>query len=158
MANLPLNEIMNREHDSSSNAKKVKIVEGNVTINASDIQIGAVEIKDRDSDNRAIVNDDGSLKVDIGVNPATQENQLTIISKLGLGDYYTNDIDDYSQTNIMYIGKEKDDGTWLILKLDMNTGTVIRGASETNNSTYTSYSSAWTNRLSLNYDYLKNVL
>lgn len=92
------------------------------------------------------------------INPATLEKQEEIIDKLGLGDYYTNDIDDYSETNIMYIGKEKEDGTWLILKIDMNSGTVIRGATETNNAAYTTYSDAWSNRLSLTYGYLKDVI
>jgi len=73
-------------------------------------------------------------------------------------DYLTNDLDDYSETNITYVGQEKKDGTWLILKIDENTGTVIRGASQKNNSSYSSYSNAWTNRTSLTYTYLKDVL
>ena len=122
-----------------------------------------------------VTTDDGSLDVqgvlklkdssNQMINPATIEKQEIIIEKqeeildkLNIGDYYTNDIDNFSEVDIMYIGKEKRDGTWLIMRIDMVNGTVIRGANIVNNSTYENYSTAWDNRLSLNYDYLKNVL
>ena len=49
--------------DTGSNAHKVKIVEGNVTLNAGDIEIGAVELKDANTDQRAVVNASGELQV-----------------------------------------------------------------------------------------------
>lgn len=137
-------EIEVDEHDPNLKAKKVKVVGGEVSLSVSDIEIGAVEIKDKDSDNRVRVNTDGSLDV----------NVVNII----LQNYITNDIDDYSESNIMYVGKEDKFGNWLILKIDMNTGTIIRGASNKNNNTITTYIDAWNNRLSLTYNYLKEVI
>jgi len=136
-------DIVNREHDETLGAKKVKIVDGSVRIDASDIEIGAVELKNSTTDDRAKINPDGTL--DVNIANSTK-------------DYFTNDVDDTTTTNITYIGKEKDDGTWLILKLDMTSGTVIRGASVTNNTTHTTYADAWTNRTSLTYTYLKDVI
>ena len=46
----PIGEITNLEHDDGTNAKKVKIVGG-------DIEIGAVEIKDESTEERAAVSD-----------------------------------------------------------------------------------------------------
>lgn len=91
-------------------------------------------------------------------NETNNAKKVVIVAKETIEGFFTNDIDDYSETNIMYIGKEKEDGTWLILKIDMNSGTVIRGATETNNAAYTTYSDAWSNRLSLTYGYLKDVI
>ena len=93
-----------------------------------------------------------------GVGYKFLKKQDEILAKLGLGDYYTNDVDDYSEANVTYVGKEKDDGTWLILKIAETSGTEIRAASAVNNPAYTEYSSAWANRLSLDYDYLKEVV
>jgi len=75
-----------------------------------------------------------------------------IRNRLPLGAYCTNDIDDYSTAYVTYIGKETKDGEWLIMKLDTSSGTVIRYATVTNNPSYTTYSSAWAARASLNYD------
>ena len=53
--------------DYNGETKRVAVDEnGQLLIGASDIQIGAVEIKDGTTDNRVVVNDDGSLKVDVG--------------------------------------------------------------------------------------------
>jgi hypothetical protein len=92
------------------------------------------------------------------INPATEDKQDEIINKLILKDYITNDIDDYSIDNVMYIGKEKKDGTWFLLKIDMTNGTIIRGATEINNPTYTTYIDAWADRTILTYSYLREVL
>ena len=102
-------DIVNREHDEATGAKKVKIVDGNVTINASDIEIGAVELKNSTTDDRAKINPDGTL--DVNIANATK-------------DYFTNDLDDYTTANVTYIGKEKKDGTWFIMKIDETNGTV----------------------------------
>ena len=86
------------------------------------------------------------------------EESKNTIRIIDTNNYYTNDLDDYTEENIMYVGKEKNDGTWLIMKLDMTSGIIIRGASSINNSTYSTYTDAWNNRTSLIYDYLKEVL
>jgi hypothetical protein len=79
------------EHDSQLSAKRVRIVGGGVSINPGDIQIGAVEIKDMNSDLRANVSqipiDKGgmtnALNVNVvGVNPlAKQKNSLNFTQK-----------------------------------------------------------------------------
>ena len=89
---------------------------------------------------------------------ATETKQDEIIKKLLMGDYVTNDVDDYSEDNVLYVGKENIEGKWIIMKIDMNSGIVIRGASEVNNPTVTSYADAWSNRLTLNYGYLREVI
>ena len=92
--------------------------------------------------------------------PDQQEINQTIINKLGLGDYFTNDIDSVTEERVTYIGKEKLDGSWLIMRMDETIEglTLIRYASAKNNPSYTTYSNAWSNRTSLNYSYLREVL
>jgi len=64
--------------------------------------------------------------------------------------YKTNDIDD-STANITYIGKEDEEGNWLIIKVDETSGVSITYATNSNNPTVTTYSNAWSNRTSLTY-------
>lgn len=54
-------------------------------------------------------------------------------------------------SSITYIGKEKEDGSWLINKLDETTGVVSRYAGIQNNPTQTTYTAAWTNKATLTY-------
>ena len=71
-----------------------------------------------------------------------------------LATYATNDIDDGdTTTDITYIGKETDSGTWAILKIDETTSTLptFQYATVKNNAGTTTYSTAWTNRASLTY-------
>ena len=69
--------------------------------------------------------------------------------------YQVNDMDDGNTTaSILYIGMEKDDGTWLVKKLNETTGTlpVFTYATVVNNTATTTYDSAWTNRATLTYN------
>ena len=50
-------EITREEHDGTNNAKRVNVVAGNLTV--TDLQIGAVEIKNSTDDTRAIVDSYG---------------------------------------------------------------------------------------------------
>lgn len=65
--------------------------------------------------------------------------------------YTNNDIDTPDQ-NTTYIGQENTDGEWLIQRIVL-TGTInaFRYATIKNNSNKTTYTSAWTARLSLSY-------
>jgi hypothetical protein len=75
------------EHDGNNNAKRVNVVAGAISIDASDIQIGAVELKDGDTDTRADIESDGTknaLFVQANALPlptgaSTASNQTTII-------------------------------------------------------------------------------
>lgn len=63
-----------------------------------------------------------------------------------------NDIDEASST-LTYMGKEDGDGIWIIQKIDESSNpTLFTYASEKNNSSYKTYSAAWTARAGLNYN------
>lgn len=66
-------------------------------------------------------------------------------------EYKTNNVDDYSQTDIFYVGKENPGGSWLIERIDATTGVVKTYATVDNNPRITSYSSSWSSRLTLTY-------
>ena len=67
-------------------------------------------------------------------------------------NFKTNHLDDYTTTNVTYVGKEKPDGTYWLMKID-ETGNfpVYTHASITNNPTLTTYSLAWTGRTTATY-------
>lgn len=77
---------------------------------------------------------------------------------LKLQEYKPQETDDYTTTNVTYVGCMKSDGTWLIKKLD-ETGNflTIRFANLSNNGTLTTYATAWSGRVSATYNYL-NIL
>jgi hypothetical protein len=64
--------------------------------------------------------------------------------------FYFQNLDDDGAT--LYIGKSKTDGTWRVEKV-VETGSDLATtyASETNNGSYSTYATAWTNRLTLTY-------
>lgn len=79
------------------------------------------------------------------------ENQIqAVVIHTDLAGYGTNDVEEASAT-VTYVGKEKADGTWLLMKIDTTTGTVIRYASQANNALVTDYASAWAARATLTY-------
>jgi hypothetical protein len=66
--------------------------------------------------------------------------------------FNTNNVDGTSVTNFIYVGKEDASGTYQIKKIDLTSGyPTVTYASITNNPTYTTYSTAWTNHLTLTY-------
>ena len=77
-----------------------------------------------------------------------------VVTALGTkaDEWVANDVDDYTTTSVTYVGKEKKDGTWWMMKLD-ETGTflTINHASVTNNPTLTSYTLAWAARTTATY-------
>jgi hypothetical protein len=64
--------------------------------------------------------------------------------------YGTNDVVAAS-TTLTYVGKEKPDGAWLVLRLDTSSGTVIRYATVANNAGILGYAAAWAGRAGLSY-------
>ena len=66
--------------------------------------------------------------------------------------YSINNIDDTTTASVTYIGYEDVSGAWWIKELDETSNIVIGHATIINNSSTTSYSDAWNNRASLNYD------
>lgn len=68
-----------------------------------------------------------------------------------LGQYQTNDTSN-TELSPYYVGKEDDDGDWFVMKVTTTAGAIsIRYASHKNNNSYTTYSTAWTDRTSLTY-------
>jgi hypothetical protein len=66
---------------------------------------------------------------------------------------------DTSSATYYYFGFLTQDGNWIIQRFDNSTPNVVlyRYASPSNNAGYSSYSSAWTARASLSYDYFNAV-
>lgn len=62
--------------------------------------------------------------------------------------FQVNSIDEVSAV-LTYIGYESMDGYWYIKKI---TDTAVQHATEKNNTSYTAYDTAWTNRASLTYE------
>ena len=86
----------------------------------------------------------------------TDSNGKIITSSNSTEEFSINDVDDASSTT-SYIGLAKSDGTWLIRKVVDSTTFSIRYANVSNNSSYTDYSTAWTNRASLTYEQIEEL-
>jgi len=69
---------------------------------------------------------------------------------VSLSEFNTNDIEEASST-VTYIGMETQDGEWMIQKIDTSSDTSFGYATVTNNATKTSYTLAWTGRVTLTY-------
>jgi len=94
------------------------------------------------------------------INPSTSEKQDDIIAAVSgnLKDYILQEADDYTTTNVNYLGKIKSDGTWLIVKID-STGNfdTLRYANVSNNGTLSTYALAWAARTTATYGYLNTL-
>ena len=88
--------------------------------------------------------------------PASRTNPLPVANVFDYSSYQMNDLDEASDT-ITYVGKVKDDGTWLVVKIDSTSGLSMRYANNSNNQSTTSYSTAWTNRASLSYSLFHEI-
>jgi hypothetical protein len=79
-------------------------------------------------------------------------NAITLLSKDDVLDcYQTSDIDEASAT-VTYIGKIDRAGNWFIQKIDQTSGISMRFIKGTS-----AYTTNWTNRASLSYDYFNVV-
>lgn len=98
----------------------------------------------------------GEISTDIladGDHLSSQEKQDDIIAALGavLGNYKINDVD--ADTSPNYYGFTDKDGNWFILKETLSAGAdtyrYVKGSSN--------YTTNWTARVGLSYDYYYNV-
>lgn len=80
---------------------------------------------------------------------------IPVSAPASINGFVIQELDDTTTTNVAYIGKIKDDGAWLIIKIN-ETGSfpTWRYASIANNPTRTTYALGWANRTTLTYDYL----
>ena len=76
-------------------------------------------------------------------------------SSTDLKTYILNDFEVASST-LTYLGKEKNNGTWLVVSIDSSTG-QFRFANVSNNSSLTTYTTAYAARATLTYDILENL-
>lgn len=99
-----------------------------------------------------IVNDIDPKLDDISTNTsAIVSNTQSIIDQTI--EYSTNDIDDVTTTDVVYIGAETGDGVWQVKKIDSSGSfPIFRYASVSNNALVSTYSDAWTARVTLTYD------
>ena len=58
---------------------------------------------------------------------------------------------------LIYLGYEGFDGNWYVKKMDLTSGLVFTNATVKNNSDYKNYSSAWTDRATLDYGSLSQA-
>ena len=71
--------------------------------------------------------------------------------------FKVNNVDE-AAGSIIYVGREDPDGRWYISKIDESSNPIpIQYASIKNNSTRTTYSTAWTNRTTLTYQDYSNA-
>jgi len=86
------------------------------------------------------------------INPATEDKQDDIIAiQDPLANYKWADVDDDASPN--YYGAVDKDGNWFILKETISAGAnTYRYVAGTSN-----YTTNWTNRDSLTYDYFHNI-
>lgn len=90
-------------------------------------------------------------------NPLPIEGSITSTAGASeVSQYIFHDLDE-SGNPITYIGKEKNDGNWLVQEMDETSGLVMRYANISNNATRTTYSAAWSNRATLSYALLENL-
>ena len=73
------------------------------------------------------------------------------------------DVEEDTSTNTTYVGKQTDAGVWLIQKIVETTvgtviTTIIQYATILNNAAVLTYSDAWTNRASLTYSEIKDLI
>lgn len=87
---------------------------------------------------------------------------LSFSSSNVLASYKTNDIDEITTGNgTFYIGKMRPDGKWLIERVEKTSASEedydTQFANLSNNGTQTTYTSAWSNRLTLTYEKLSSL-
>lgn len=89
------------------------------------------------------------------INPATEDKQDSIITELQKkpDNWGTNYVDDYTTSNVTYVGKEKSDGTWWLLKLDESGNFLtITHATISNNPSLATFATAWAARTTATYN------
>lgn len=96
-------------------------------------------------------------------NPVSDLNPLPVSATLSLSEYYVEDVEEDTATNTTYVGKQTDAGIWLVQKIvETTVGTIttttIQYATILNNATVLTYSDAWTNRASLTYSEIKDLI
>jgi hypothetical protein len=73
-------------------------------------------------------------------------------------DYPFHNLDKTTTTSVLYIGKLKQDGTWLVQKFDKtSTENPMTYANLSNNATRLTYALAWANRATLTYGLLSTL-
>ena len=85
----------------------------------------------------------------------TVDSSGNVIDSFGsslLANYVTQGLDDTTTSNVTYIGQVKNDGAWLIKKLDETSGMIFTFANLSNNTTKTTYTLAWADRATLVYE------
>jgi len=88
---------------------------------------------------------DGRTLVDVWVNPSTHALLFEDSNVLATDSYSISDYDD--SANPVYVGKVAANGSWFITSINTSTGSVryIKGSAN--------YSTSWTARTGLVYDY-----
>lgn len=77
--------------------------------------------------------------------------------------FYTENVEEDTSNNTTFVGKQTNAGVWLLQKIveitvGTKTTTTMEYASVLNNAAKTTYASAWTDRATLTYSEIKNLL
>lgn len=83
-------------------------------------------------------------------NPITGYATEATLQQIRDDEYGLNDYEVASAT-ITYVGKERNDGAWMVTEIDSTTGYAITYATVANNPSVTTYTDAWTDRATLTY-------
>lgn len=106
------------------------------------MQNGQIIAKDLTQNSEVTATTEGNKRyMDVGLSPSS-------IGALSGGSYQTNNLED---SEPLYVGKSKSNGTWLVEKFVNATGAKTY-ANLSNNSGVATYSDAWTNRATLTYN------
>lgn len=96
---------------------------------------------------------------------AKQDVANTSLAKISknTSSLYTANVEEDTASSTTYIGKQSNDGVWILQKVvdstsGSTTSTSILYASAVNNTSVTSYDDAWDNRTTLNYSLINNLL
>jgi hypothetical protein len=84
------------------------------------------------------------------------DGALKRVTTNAMGEYQMNDKIDAG--DVTYIGMEDAEGNWIIQKIDNTTGISRRFATVRNNPTYSSYTDAWADYLTITYSTYSQAL
>ena len=90
--------------------------------------------------------------------PITETNPLPVTFTFKANEaiqYELMNVDDSGA--VVYLCKQKNDGTWLFVEIDESSDNAFRYANESNNSAYPDYATAFTDRTTLTYELLEEL-
>lgn len=98
--------------------------------------------------------DEQALQTGTPGSPLQTADAALLVQVQALREFAVNDVE--TAEDVMYIGKERQDGYWLLMKVTGST--TVRYASSLNNPTVTTYAEAWAARAALLFGYYSEAV